>query len=122
MGYRTNVTTTPSALAAADAASGRSWCYAYDGNGNVSAVVDLADGTKVGRYEYDAFGRTIASWGDEGLAEVNEYRYSTKPLEGTGLYYYVGDGVMQHFLTLTTSHYHPPALDPLRLERTAAFH
>jgi RHS repeat-associated protein len=75
-------------LAAADAASGRSWCYAYDGNGNVSAVVDLADGTKVGRYEYDAFGRTIASWGDEGLAEVNEYRFSTKPLEGTGLYYY----------------------------------
>jgi len=72
-------------LAASDAASGRSWCYAYDGNGNVSAVVDLADGTRVGRYEYDAFGRTIASWGDEALAEVNEYRFSTKPLEGTGL-------------------------------------
>jgi len=75
-------------LAASDAASGRSWCYAYDGNGNVSAVVDLADGTRVGRYEYDAFGRTIAQWGDEALAAVNEYRFSTKPLEGTGLYYY----------------------------------
>lgn len=75
-------------LAAWDAASGRSWCYAYDGNGNVSAVVDLADGTKVGRYDYDAFGRTIASWGDEGLCEVNVYRFSTKTLEGTGLYYY----------------------------------
>jgi RHS repeat-associated protein len=75
-------------LAAADAASGRSWCYAYDGNGNVSAVVDLADGTRVGRYEYDAFGRTIATWGDEELAETNEYRFSTKPLEGAGLYYY----------------------------------
>jgi RHS repeat-associated protein len=75
-------------LAAKDAASGRSWCYAYDGNGNVSAVVDLADGAKVGRYEYDAFGRTIATWGDEGLAGVNPYRFSTKPLEGTGLYYY----------------------------------
>jgi len=75
-------------LAAADATSGRSWCYAYDGNGNVSAVVDLADGAKVGRYDYDAFGRTIATWGDEGLAGVNAYRFSTKPLEGTGLYYY----------------------------------
>jgi RHS repeat-associated protein len=75
-------------LAAADAASGRSWCYAYDGNGNVSAVVDLADGAKVGRYDYDAFGRSIATWGDEGLAGMNVYRFSTKPLEGTGLYYY----------------------------------
>jgi RHS repeat-associated protein len=75
-------------LAAKDAASGRSWCYAYDGNGNVSAVVDLADGTKVGRNDYDAFGRTIATWGDEGLAGVNPYRFSTKPLEGTGLYCY----------------------------------
>jgi RHS repeat-associated protein len=88
MGYRTNLSTSPSALAAADAASGRSWCYAYEGNGNVSAVVDLADGMKVVRYEYDAFGRTIATWGDEALAEVNEYRFSTKALEGTGLYYY----------------------------------
>lgn len=75
-------------LAAADAASGRNWCYAYDGNGNVSAVVDLADGAKVGRYDYDAFGRTIATRGDEGLAGVNPYRFSTKPLEGTGVYYY----------------------------------
>ncbi len=75
-------------LAAADAASGRSWCYAYDGNGNVSAVVDLADGTKMGRYDYDAFGRTIAAWGDEELGDANGYRFSTKPMEGTGLYYY----------------------------------
>ena len=75
-------------LAARDAASGRSWAYAYDGNGNVSAVVDLADVANVGRYDYDAFGRTIATWGDEGLAGVNPYRFSTKPLEGTGLYYY----------------------------------
>lgn len=75
-------------LAAWDAVGNRAWCYAYDGNGNVSAVVDLADGTKVGRYDYDAFGRTIAQWGDEELCEANPYRFSTKPLDGTGLYHY----------------------------------
>lgn len=75
-------------LATWDDASNRAWCHAYDGNGNVSAVVDLDDASKVGLYDYDAFGRLVALWGDEALAEANRYRFSTKPEEGTGLVYY----------------------------------
>ena len=49
---------------------------AYDGNGNVSALVNAADGTMVANYEYSPFGETIRSTGS--LAKNNPFRFSTK--------------------------------------------
>ena len=74
-------------LATRDSEMVRSWVYAYDGNGNVSCVLDVAN-SQTGNYDYDAFGKTIAVWGDDGLAEANRYRFSTKPADETGLLYY----------------------------------
>ncbi|MBL9154415.1 MAG: RHS repeat-associated core domain-containing protein [Verrucomicrobiales bacterium] len=79
----------------------RGWVCAYDGNGNVSAAIaaTVAGGgasgngggagtVRVARYDYDAFGKTLATWGDGAVAEANRYRFSTKPEDGTGLLYY----------------------------------
>ena len=74
-------------LAASDINEARSWAYSFDGNGNVSAVVDLADGS-TGYYDYNAFGETIATWGDEELVGINQYRFSTKLTDESGLLYY----------------------------------
>jgi RHS repeat-associated protein len=49
---------------------------AYDGNGNVSALVNAADGTMLANYEYSPFGETIRSTGL--LAKNNPFRFSTK--------------------------------------------
>ncbi|MGV3772583.1 MAG: RHS repeat-associated core domain-containing protein [Verrucomicrobiales bacterium] len=49
--------------------------YAYDGNGNVVALVK-SDGTISARYEYGPFGETIRASGS--LAEINPFRWSTK--------------------------------------------
>jgi len=40
------------------------------------------------RYDYDGFGRTVALWRDEELAEAHGNRFSRKPVEGTGLVRY----------------------------------
>lgn len=49
---------------------------AYDGNGNVMALVNAADGTSVANYEYGPFGETIRTTG--ALAKDNPFRFSTK--------------------------------------------
>ena len=57
----------------------------FDGNGNVSEYLD-ATGTVVAHYEYDSFGRAIAS----GI-QSNDFihQFSTKPLDQeSGLHYY----------------------------------
>jgi len=60
--------------------------YTYDGNGNVSELVNT-NGAVVAHYEYDAFGNTTAATG--AMAEANPFRFSTKYLDTeTGLYYY----------------------------------
>jgi RHS repeat-associated protein len=60
--------------------------YTYDGNGNVSDLVD-ASGTVRGHYEYAPFGGITAKTGD--LAASNPFRFSTKRQdEATGLPYY----------------------------------
>ena len=49
---------------------------AYDGNGNVSALVKVSDGTVTGQYEYGPFGELIRA---SGLAaKANPFRFSTK--------------------------------------------
>jgi len=52
-------------------------CFvAYDGNGNVAALVNAADGTVVGNYEYGPFGEVIRATGP--MAKANPLRFSTK--------------------------------------------
>jgi RHS repeat-associated protein len=60
--------------------------YAYDANGNVTALIDT-NGAIAASYTYDPYGNTIAATGV--LAAANSFRFSTKYLdEETGLYYY----------------------------------
>ena len=59
----------------------------YDGNGNISEYLNI-DSLIVAHYEYDPFGNTVVSQGND--AADFEYRFSTKPLDSeTGLYYYL---------------------------------
>ena len=52
-------------------------CFpAFDGNGNVAALVNAANGTIVANYEYGPFGEVIRSTGP--MAKANPIRFSTK--------------------------------------------
>jgi RHS repeat-associated protein len=53
---------------------------AYDGNGNVAALVNAADGSLVAKYEYAAFGELLRASGS--MANVNPIRFSTKYQDG----------------------------------------
>jgi RHS repeat-associated protein len=59
----------------------------YDANGNVTDYVD-AYGTVRGHFVYDAFGNTIALWGD--LAHTFRFRFSTKYWDEETCSYYYG--------------------------------
>jgi YD repeat-containing protein len=60
---------------------------AYDANGNITEYVDLADGSIVAHYQYDAFGNTITQSGPE--ASSFPHRFSTKYTDDeTGFLYY----------------------------------
>jgi RHS repeat-associated protein len=48
----------------------------YDGNGNVSALVNAADGSVPAQYEYGPFGEVIRATGL--AAKLNPFRFSTK--------------------------------------------
>jgi len=68
-------------------ANAGTYSYAYDGNGNVMALVSAADGSVAARYEYGPFGELIRATGP--MAKVNPFRFSTKYQdEETGLVYY----------------------------------
>jgi len=57
-----------------------------DANGNVTGMVDT-NGVAVAQYDYAPFGNLLAQSGDQ--ADVNPFRFSSKPWdEETGLYYY----------------------------------
>ena len=61
--------------------------YAYDGNGNVAALINADDGTVSARYEYGAFGEPVRMTGS--LAGANPFRFSTKYADAeTDLLYY----------------------------------
>jgi RHS repeat-associated protein len=52
-------------------------CFpAFDGNGNVAALVNAANGTLVANYEYGPFGEVIRATGP--MAKMNPLRFSTK--------------------------------------------
>src|SRR5208282_2768685 len=60
---------------------------AYDGNGNVSALVNAANGATVANYEYGPFGELIRATGP--MAKANPFRFSTKYQDDeTDLLYY----------------------------------
>jgi RHS repeat-associated protein len=59
----------------------------YDGNGNVSALINTADGTALANYEYGPFGEVIRLSGP--MAKLNPFRFSTKyDDDETDLLYY----------------------------------
>jgi RHS repeat-associated protein len=60
---------------ASGAAAGTHFC-AYDGNGNVVALVSASDGSSTARYEYGPFGEPIRVTGP--AATLNPFRFSTK--------------------------------------------
>ena len=62
------------------------WFYCYDGNGNITTLVSTSDGSIQAQYDYSPFGLTVSQSGP--AAEQNLYRFSTKPLDETQLYYY----------------------------------
>ena len=60
---------------------------AYDGNGNVAALIDAALGNTVANYDYGPFGEVIRASGT--LSKLNPFRFSTKFQDDeTGLLYY----------------------------------
>jgi RHS repeat-associated protein len=60
---------------------------AFDGNGNVGALVDAANSSLVARYEYGPFGEVVRATG--AMAKANPFRFSTKYQdEETDLLYY----------------------------------
>jgi RHS repeat-associated protein len=50
--------------------------HCYDGNGNVAALVNAADGSVAAQYEYGPFGEVIRATGP--LAFTNPFRFSSK--------------------------------------------
>ena len=68
-------------------AGGVAQFVAYDGNGNVAALVSGADGSLTARYEYGPFGEAVRVSGN--LGEANLFRFSTKYTDAeTDLLYY----------------------------------
>jgi RHS repeat-associated protein len=63
-------------------------CFvAFDGNGNVAALVNAADGTTAAQYEYGPFGELLRATGP--MARANPFRFSTKFQDDeTDLLYY----------------------------------
>ncbi len=60
---------------------------AYDGNGNVVALIDGGSGQTDTHYEYGPFGETLRATG--AMATANPFRFSTKYTDGeTDLLYY----------------------------------
>ncbi|HVU33792.1 MAG TPA: RHS repeat-associated core domain-containing protein, partial [Opitutaceae bacterium] len=67
--------------------AGTKYVYAYDGNGNVSAVMNQASGTTVAEYEYGPFGDSLRASNTSAL--TNPFRFSTQYADNeTGLLYY----------------------------------
>jgi len=61
--------------------------YTFDGNGNVKDVLD-GSGNVIAHYDYDPFGRTVASSGT--YADDNPWRFSTKQFDDNWRFYYYG--------------------------------
>ena len=68
-------------------ANAGTYFYVYDGNGNVTALVNATNGVVAAQYEYGPFGELIRATGP--MAFTNPFRFSTKFQDDeTGLLYY----------------------------------
>jgi RHS repeat-associated protein len=61
---------------------------AFDGNGNVMALVNAVDGTVSAQYEYSPFGETLSATGS--AAAANPFRFSTKYVDSESGFLYYG--------------------------------
>jgi RHS repeat-associated protein len=67
--------------------SGNSYYPAYDGNGNLTAMVSSSTGAAVAKYEYSPYGELLTSTGS--YAGTNPFRFSTKYVDSeTNLAYF----------------------------------
>jgi RHS repeat-associated protein len=67
--------------------SGTNCLAAYDGNGNITALINTEDKSLMARYEYSPYGELLRATGQ--FARQNPFRYSTKFLdEESGLIHY----------------------------------
>jgi RHS repeat-associated protein len=74
-------------LIAMKSTAGGAHFAAYDGNGNVMALVDASLGTYSAQYEYGPFGELLRATGSQ--AKTNPFRFSTKFTDGeSDLFYY----------------------------------
>lgn len=68
---------------------GTSYYPAYDGNGNVTALVNAGSGALAAVYEYDPYGNLVRHEVNDPAVADNPFRFSTKYTDGeTGLAYY----------------------------------
>jgi RHS repeat-associated protein len=88
-----------------DAATSTSHLYAYDGNGNVSAMAKTSDSTKTAHYEYGPFGEVVRASGT--IAKSNPVRFSTKCQDEESDLLYYG----YRFYNASTGRW--PSRDPL---------
>jgi len=72
-------------LAMRDNVANKSYLYCYDANGNVTQLMDVADGSVDARYEYYPYGGELLSTG-----VFNPFRFSTKYLDVESRAYYYG--------------------------------
>ncbi len=61
---------------------------AYDGNGNVAALINTADGKVLAQYDYGPFGEVIRATGP--MAKANPFRFSTKYQDDESDFVYYG--------------------------------
>ena len=67
--------------------AGNTYFAAYDGNGNVTTLVNSGTNTRSATYDYDPFGQTVVSEGE--YANQNPIRFSSQYADSeTGLVYY----------------------------------
>ena len=76
-------------LQIADHPSGKTYFPAYDGNGNVTALVNSSTGTVAAAYEYSPFGEQLRADAPDSVVADQPFRFSTKYTDSeTGLVYY----------------------------------
>jgi RHS repeat-associated protein len=70
-----------------DSSTSGSYYPAYDGNGNLTAMVSSSTGAAVAKYEYSPYGELLTSTGS--YASTNPFRFSTKYVDSeTNLAYF----------------------------------
>ena len=76
-------------LQIADHPSGKTYFPAYDGNGNVTALVNSSTGAVAAAYEYSPFGEPLRADAPDSVVADQPFRFSTKYTDSeTGLVYY----------------------------------